>query len=63
MCHRRIHPVVVIAMGIEALDVLKEQGYPVEWHEYPMEHEVCAEELEAMGQWLGRVLARQIDGR
>jgi len=45
MCHGRMDPVVPIAMGIEARDVLSAQGYAVEWHEYPMEHEVCAAEF------------------
>lgn len=56
MCHGRLDPVVPMAMGIEARDVLQEEGYPVEWHEYPMEHEVCAEELAETGKWLRGVL-------
>ena len=27
-------------------------GLVVEWHSYPMAHQVCAEELEALGDWL-----------
>jgi phospholipase/carboxylesterase len=52
MCHGRMDPVVHCAMGTEARDVLKAQGYAVEWHEYPMQHEVCAEELAEVGRWL-----------
>jgi phospholipase/carboxylesterase len=29
----------------------------VAWHEYPMEHSVSPEEVEAIGAWLRRVLA------
>jgi phospholipase/carboxylesterase len=29
----------------------------VEWHDYPMEHSVCMEEVQALNQWLLRVLA------
>ena len=33
-------------------------GHPVEWHEYPMPHSVCAEEIDDLGRWLRGVLAR-----
>jgi phospholipase/carboxylesterase len=35
---------------------LEALGYAPEWHEYPMGHSVCPEEVEAIGAWLGRVL-------
>jgi phospholipase/carboxylesterase len=57
MCHGRMDPIVEIGMGLEARAALEEQGYPVEWREYPMEHEVCAAELEEIGQWLTQRLA------
>jgi phospholipase/carboxylesterase len=37
-------------------DRLEALGYAPEWHEYPMGHSVCPEEVEAIGAWLGRVL-------
>ncbi len=37
----------------EALEAL---GYSIEWHSYPMGHEVCAPELVAISDWLGKVL-------
>jgi phospholipase/carboxylesterase len=52
MCHGRMDPVVHFAMGTEARDALRACGYPVEWHDYPMQHEVCAEELAVIGRWL-----------
>ena len=57
MCHGRMDPIVEIGMGLEARAALEAQGYPVEWREYPMEHEVCAAELEAIGRWLTQRLA------
>jgi phospholipase/carboxylesterase len=54
MCHGRMDPVVNYAMGTEARDALKAQGYAVEWREYRMEHEVCGEELAETGKWLVR---------
>jgi phospholipase/carboxylesterase len=50
-------PVVDIAMGREAREILEALGYTVEWHEYPMGHEVCGEELAETAKWLRRVLA------
>ena len=57
MCHGRMDPVVKIGMGLEARAALEAHGYPVEWREYPMEHEVCAAELEEIGRWLTQRLA------
>ncbi len=27
-------------------------GYTVEWQTWPMQHEVCLEEIEMVGRWL-----------
>ena len=35
---------------------LEAQGYPVEWHTYPMQHSVCIEEVRDIGGWLKRVV-------
>jgi len=60
MCHGQMDPVVEIGMGREARATLEAQGYPVEWREYAMQHEVCAEELEDMGRWLrGRLAVKE----
>ena len=32
-------------------------GYAVAWHDYPMEHSVCMEEVTALNQWLLKVLS------
>jgi phospholipase/carboxylesterase len=32
-------------------------GYDLQWHDYPMEHSVCMEEIEHLGRWLVKVLA------
>ena len=34
---------------------LVQNGYPVEWHTWPMPHSVCAEEVEALAAFLARV--------
>jgi phospholipase/carboxylesterase len=50
--------VVPYQMGLASRDLLVQQGYSVEWHEYPMQHSVCLEEIAHIGAWLARVLAR-----
>ena len=37
-------------------DALQAMGYSVDWHEYPMEHSVCPEEIGDIQAWLLRVL-------
>ena len=56
MCHGRLDPVVPMAMGLEARDALNSSGYRVEWHAYPMQHEVCAAEIAEIARWLRQVL-------
>ena len=55
--HGRRDGIVPMARGEQARDTLKSLGYAVEWHDYPMEHSVCAEEVRALEAFLNRVLA------
>jgi phospholipase/carboxylesterase len=57
MAHGKQDGVVPLARGTAARDALLALGHPVEWHEYPMEHSVCMEEVAAFNQWLQRVLS------
>lgn len=49
--------IVPLARGAATRDQLVAAGQPVEWQDYPMEHSVCMEEVQALQQWLLRVLA------
>ena len=44
--------VVSIELGLRARDFLVQKGYTCQWHEYPMPHSVCLEEIQAIGAWL-----------
>ncbi len=44
--------VVSPELGIRARDFLTLHGYRYEWHEYPMPHSVCLEEVNEIGRWL-----------
>ena len=56
LAHGRRDGVVPLARGEAARDLLKGMGQPLQWHEYPMEHSVCMEEVQALQQWLLHVL-------
>ena len=58
LAHGTSDPVVPLARGAAARDQLSQLGYQVEWHEYPMQHSVCREEVEQMAAFLARVLTR-----
>jgi len=50
--HGNSDPMVPIERGEALRDALAEAGCEVEWHEYGMAHEVCLEEIEAIGAWM-----------
>jgi phospholipase/carboxylesterase len=52
LAHGTQDPVVVPARGTASRDALKALGYAVEWHDYPMPHSVCMEEIEDLNAWL-----------
>jgi phospholipase/carboxylesterase len=57
MAHGTADPMIPFARAKESRDLLLQQAYAVEWHEYPMQHSVCPQEIAAIGKWLRRVLA------
>src|SRR4051812_45492765 len=57
MAHGQMDPVIPIARAVASRDALVALGHAVEWHEYPMPHSVCAEEIADLERWLKRVLA------
>ena len=54
--HGTQDPVIPLAMAVDSRDRLAAAGYTLQWHEYPMQHSVCPEELGAVSAWLQRVL-------
>jgi len=55
--HGSLDPVVEVQRGEACRDQLAAAGYTLEWSTYPMRHEVCMEELVAVGGFLRRVLS------
>ncbi|WP_395691217.1 alpha/beta hydrolase [Piscinibacter sp.] len=56
LAHGSEDEIVAPARGRASRDALAALGHAVEWHEYPMEHSVCPDEIGALNQWLLRVL-------
>jgi phospholipase/carboxylesterase len=55
MAHGTEDPLIPLARGARARDLLRQQGYRLDWHEYPMPHAVCPEEIRDLSAWLLRV--------
>jgi phospholipase/carboxylesterase len=56
MCHGQQDAVLPMSLGKSSLGTLQSAGYTVEWHEYPMGHEVCLEEIRVISRWFQTVL-------
>jgi phospholipase/carboxylesterase len=54
MAHGLQDPVVPYAAGELSAARLRELGFAVDWHRYPMPHSVCAEEVRDLGDWMSR---------
>ena len=52
MAHGTQDPVVSLALARSSRDAMVALGYKVEWREYPMQHSLCAQEVEEIGGWL-----------
>ena len=56
MAHGWQDPMIPVDRARASRDALTQLGYAVEWHEYPMQHSVCLEEISDIAAWLTRVL-------
>lgn len=57
MAHGTFDPVLPMQLGSDSAAFLRQRGFDIEWHEYPMAHAVCGEEIEHVRDWLLRVFA------
>ncbi len=56
MVHGTQDEMVSYAFGKKTQMTLRQQGYAVTWQEYRVGHEVCAEEVQCIAQWLQQCL-------
>lgn len=52
MAHGAQDPVIPQAVALHSAEALRALGLDVQWHGYPMAHQVCADEIRALGDWL-----------
>lgn len=55
MAHGIIDSIVDIEIAKEACNALKALNYPVEWHDYLMEHSVCIEEIHHISAFINAI--------
>ncbi len=54
--HGQRDGIVPMARGTASRDALRGLGMDVQWHDYPMEHSVCLEEVRDLEAWLQKAL-------
>ena len=60
MAHGQYDYMIPEQLGAFSRDELAALGYQVDWHSYPMEHQVCLEEIRDIGAWLTKILGPRI---
>jgi phospholipase/carboxylesterase len=56
--HGVADPIIPVRFGKEAAELLAKAGAVVEYHEYPIGHEVSLEVLNDLAPWMGKRLSR-----
>jgi len=56
LAHGLSDPIVPILWAELSRKMLQELNYPLEWHAYPMAHQVCNEEILDLAKWIVREL-------
>ncbi|MCG5509797.1 alpha/beta hydrolase [Ectothiorhodospira lacustris] len=57
MGHGSADPVIPVDFGRHTSKLLDDLGAVVQWHEYPMPHSVCADEIRDLSSWFAGLLA------
>jgi phospholipase/carboxylesterase len=56
MAHGLADATLPIKMALDSREQLQALGYSIEWHQYPMAHALCSEEVADIRHYLSRVL-------
>jgi len=59
MAHGSFDPMLPLELGKSSCALLEQSGFAVRWHEYPMAHSVCLDEIRDVSRWLRSVLATE----
>jgi phospholipase/carboxylesterase len=57
MAHGRNDPVVALEAGRLSQALMQRLGFRTEWREYPMQHQVCPQEIRDLGDWMQALFA------
>lgn len=52
MMHGMFDPVIPMIRAVQSCRFLKERGYNLDWQQYMMQHAVCPQQIEYIGNWL-----------
>ena len=58
MAHGKVDTIVPLSIAKAAFKQLQEMNYPIDWHEYPMGHSVCNEEIQDIADFINTVFKR-----
>jgi phospholipase/carboxylesterase len=56
MAHGKHDPMIPIINAENTREALTRLGYTIQWHTYPMEHQVCMEEIQAVRNWMLEIM-------
>ena len=56
MAHGRFDEIIPLPRALASRELLQKMSYRVDWHEYPMPHSVCMEEIGDVAAYLRSVL-------
>ena len=62
MAHGSFDPMIPMHWGRASADRLTEAGFDVEWHDYPMAHAVCPQEIQDIRAWFLKVYGESSGG-
>ena len=55
MAHGTMDPMIPMAHALRTKQALRRLGYEISWHEYPIMHGVCTEEIQDISAWLLKI--------
>ncbi|MEE9337417.1 MAG: alpha/beta fold hydrolase [Methylococcaceae bacterium] len=56
MAHGTMDPVIQLRIAEDSFNRLKAMDYPISWHQYPIEHSLCLEEITDISNYINRIL-------
>jgi phospholipase/carboxylesterase len=61
MAHGTRDPMIPMAHAVRTRQALRRLGIQISWHEYPIMHGVCAEEIQDISAWVLKSLQHESD--